>query len=64
MKIARGVSKVGVQASLSNFNSKKLVKSENLLYGFAKVGIKGGEIFWNVLKFCMHTCLTNGHSNL
>ena len=28
---------------LSNFNSEKLVKSETLLYGFAEVGIKGGE---------------------
>ena len=41
----------------SNFNSGKLVKSETLLYGFAEVGIKGGEIFWKVLKFCMHACL-------
>ena len=49
---------------LSNFNSEKLVKSENWLYGFAEVGIKGGEIFWNVSKFCVHTCLSNGHSNL
>ena len=32
----------------SNFNSEKLVKSETLLYGFAEVGIKGGEIFWNI----------------
>ena len=31
-----------------NFNSEKLVKSETLLYGFAEVGIKGGEIFWNI----------------
>ena len=46
------------------FNSKKLVKSETLLYGFAEVGIKGGEIFYNVLKFHVHACLSNGHSNL
>ena len=48
----------------SNFNSEKLVKSETLLYVFVEVGIKGGEIFWNILKFRMHTCLSNGHSNL
>ena len=43
--------KVGVHCYLpnaqinlrSNFNSEKLVKSETRLYGFAKVGIKGGE---------------------
>ena len=35
----------------SNFNSQKLVKSETLLYGFTEVGIKGGEIFWNISKF-------------
>ena len=64
--------KVGVHSYLpnahlnlwSNFNSKKLVKSETLLYGFAEVGIKGGKIFWNVLKFRVHACLSNGHSNL
>ena len=40
----------------SNFNSEKLVKSETLLYGFVEVGIKGGKIFWNVLKFRVHAC--------
>ena len=34
------------------------------MYGFAEVGIKGGEIFWNILKFHVHACLSNGHSNL
>ena len=29
----------------SNLNSDKLVKSETRLYGFAEVGIEGGEIF-------------------
>ena len=48
----------------SNFNSEKLVKSKTILYGFAEVGIKGGEIFWNVLKFHVHACLLKGHSNL
>ena len=64
--------KVGVHCYLpnakinlrSNFHSEKLVKSETLLYAFAEVGIKGGEIFWNVSKFGMHACLLNGHSNL
>ena len=28
---------------LSNFNSNKLVKSENPSCGFAKIGVKGGE---------------------
>ena len=58
-KITVNIVKVGVNYCLpnskinlwSNFNSKKLVKSETLLYGFAEVGIKGGEIFWNVSKF-------------
>ena len=48
----------------SNFNSEKLVKIATRLYGFAEVGIKGGEIFWNVLKFHVHVYLSNGHSNL
>ena len=55
-KITSNIVKVGVHCYVpnakinlrSNFNSKKLVKSETLLYGFAEVGIKGGEIFWNV----------------
>ena len=64
--------KVGVHCYLpnakinlrSNFNFEKLVKSETLFYGFAEVGIKGDEIFWNVSKFNVHSCLLNGHSNL
>ena len=71
-KITLNIVKIGGQCYLpnakinlrSNFNSKKLVKIETLLYGFAEVGIKGGEIFWNILKFCVHACLSNGHSNL
>ena len=71
-KITANIVKVGVNCYLpnskinlwSNFNSKKLVKSETLLYGFAEVGIKGGEIFWNISKFRVHACLSNGHSNL
>ena len=71
-KITSNIVKVGVHCYLpnakinlgSNFHSEKLVKSETLLYGFAKVGIKGGEIFWNVLKFRVHSCLSNGNSNL
>ena len=61
-KITLNIVKVGVHYYLpnvkinlrSNFNSEKLVKSETLLYGFAEVGIKGGEIFWNVSKFHVH----------
>ena len=61
-KITANIVKVGVKCYLpnseinlgSNFNSKKLAKSETLLYGFAEVGIKGGEIFWNVSKFRVH----------
>ena len=71
-KITSNIMKVGVHCYVrnakinlqSNFNSEKLVKSETLLYGFAEVGIKGDEIFWNVSKFCVHACLSNGHSNL
>ena len=71
-KITSNIMKVGVQCYQpnakinlqSNFNSKKLVKSETLLYVFAEVGIKGGEIFWNVSKFGVHACLSNGHSIL
>ena len=71
-KISLNIVKVGVHWYLpnakinlqSNFNFEKLVKSETLLYGFAEVGIKGCEIFWNVSKFGMHACLSNGHSNL
>ena len=71
-KITLNIMKVGVHCYLpnakinlrSNFNSEKLVKSETLLYGFAEVGIKGGEIFWNVPTFRMHACLSNKHSNL
>ena len=71
-KITSNSVKVGVHCYLPNakinlrshFNSEKLVKTETLVYRFAKVGIKGGEIFWNVSKFCMHAFLSNGHSNL
>ena len=39
-----------------NFNFEKLVKRETPLYGFAKVGIKGGE---NILE-----CLKSVHARL
>ena len=50
-KISFNIMKVGIHSYLPNadlnlwlnFNSKKLVKSENLLCGFAKVGVQGGE---------------------
>ena len=69
-KITLNIVKVGMHCyppnvnQRSNFNSVKLVKSETLLYGFPKVGIKGGEIVWNVSKICVQTYLSNGHSNL
>ena len=71
-KITSNIVKIGGHCYLPNpkinlrsyFNSEKLVKSKTLLYGFAEVGIKGGEIFWNVSKFRVHACLSNGHSNL
>ena len=58
-KITSNIMKVGVHYHLpnaqinlrSNFNSEILVKSETQLYGFVEVGIKGGEIFWNISKF-------------
>ena len=61
-KIIANIVKVGVNFYVpnskinlwSNFNSKKLFKRETLLYGFADIGIKGNEIFWNVSKFCVH----------
>ena len=31
---------------------------------FLRLGLKGVKIFWNVAKFCMHACLSNGHPNL
>ena len=42
---------------------EKLVKSETPSCGFAKVGIQGGEIAWNVVKVGVHSCLSNGNSN-
>ena len=55
-KIISNILKFGVHCYLpkakinlrSNFNSEKLVKIETRLYGFAEVGNKGGEIFWNI----------------
>ena len=63
-KIALNIMKVSMYSYLPNapinlrldFNFEKLVKRETLLCGFAKVGLKGGEIFWNVSKVCMHAC--------
>ena len=58
-KITLNIMKVGVYSYLpnahlnlwSNFNSKKLVKSETLLYGFAEVGIKGLKYFGTSQNF-------------
>ena len=38
-----------------NFNFEKLVKRETSLYGFAKVGLKGGENILECLK-SLHAC--------
>ena len=51
LKVTLNIAKVGMrtyhpnahQKIWSNFNSEKFVKSETLLCGFAKVGVKGGE---------------------
>ena len=50
-KVALNIMEVGMHSYLPyahlnlrlNFNSKKLVKSETPLCGFAKVGVKAGE---------------------
>ena len=63
-KIALNIMKVGVHSYLpnaqinlwSNFNSKKLVKSETPLAVFAKVGLKWGE---NILE-----CRESSHARL
>ena len=47
-----------------NFNFERLVKRETSLCGFAKLGLKGVKIFWNVSKVCMHACSSNVHPNL
>ena len=72
IKIALNIVKVGMHSYLpnaqinlrSNFNSEKLVKSETLLCGFAKVGLKELTIFRNVLNVHMHASISNGHPNL
>ena len=63
-KIALNIVKVGTHSYFSNadlnlcliFNFEKLVKRETSLYGFAKVGLKGGE---NTLQ-----CLKSLHARL
>ena len=41
----------------SYFNSKKLVRRENLSCAFAKVALKGSEIAQNVAKVSVYACL-------
>ena len=41
----------------SYLNSKKLVKRETLSCTFAKVALKGSEIYWNVVKVSVYACL-------
>ena len=63
-KIALNIVKVGIDSYFPNadlnlwlnFNFEKLVKRENLLCGFAKVGLKGGENILECLK-SLHACL-------
>ena len=55
-RIALNIVKVGMHSYFANadlnlwldFNFEKLVKCETSLYGFAKVGVKGGE---NILEY-------------
>ena len=48
----------------SNFNSKKLLKSETSSCGFTKIGDKGVKIAQNVAKVGVHAYLSNVHPNL
>ena len=72
VKIARSVAKVGLHPSLSNghpnlwsnFNSKKLVKSETPSCIFARVGLKGVQIAQNIAKVGVHVFISNGHPNI
>ena len=41
-----------------------MVKSETSFYSLLRLGLKGVKIFWNVVKVCMYTCLSNGNPNL
>ena len=49
---------------LSNFSYTKLIKSETSSCFFTRVGLKGGQNIWNVVKVGVHACLSNGHPNL
>ena len=71
-KIARNVMNVGVHSYLSNghpnlwsnFNSKKLVRSETSLCIFARVGLEGVQIGRTIAKVGVHIFISNGHPNL
>ena len=57
MKVSRHSYLPNVPINLRlNFNFEKLVKLENPLCGFAKVGLKGGENILECLK-CLHARL-------
>ena len=71
-KITLNIVKFGVHCYLpnakinlrSNFNYKKLLKSETLSCVLARVGLKLVKIAWNVAKVGVHACLSNGHPNI
>ena len=72
VKIAQNVAKIGVHAYLlngqpnlsSNFNSKKLVRSETSSCLFARVGLKGFQIAQTIAKVVLHVFISNEHLNL
>ena len=63
-KIALNIVKVGMHSYFQNedlnlslnFNFEKLVERETSLFGFANVGLKGGENILECLK-SLHACL-------
>ena len=67
VKIAQNVVKVGVHWHpnlWSNFNSKKLVRSETSSFIFARVGLEGVQIARTIAKVGVHVFISNGHPNL
>ena len=71
-KITSNIMKVGVHCYLpnakinlrSNFNSKKLVKSEIPCVVLLRLGLKRVKIFHNIVKLDVQDVLSNGHPNL
>ena len=62
---ALNIAKFGMHSYLPNgrinlwsyFNSKKLVRRENLLCAFSKVSLEGSEISRNITKVSVYACL-------